>query len=423
MIDQVEITVRGGGGGAGAASFRREKFVPRGGPDGGDGGGGGDVILKADPSVRTLKEIGRRRNFHASAGRPGEGGKRHGRRGESLVLRVPPGTEVRRVREDGGTELIGELLGPGSSLVVARGGAGGWGNARFATSVRRAPRIAQRGQHGEEARIILDLKLLADVGIAGLPNAGKSTLLRAVSAARPKVADYPFTTLEPVLGVVEHGWDTFVMADIPGLIEGANQGAGLGLDFLRHIERTKVLLYLLDGASPDPLADLRTVEAEVREYGRGVGERPRLVAINKVDIPKVRTRVDELTKLFEREGIEVLFISAAAGDGLDSLVERMASMVAAEREAFPATPAEPVQSARVAVPKGDIGVRRENGVFRVEGERAVAFAQMMPVDTEEGLAELWRRFRRWGVHGALRRAGAKAGDRVRLGDVELEMEP
>jgi GTP-binding protein len=423
MIDRVEIKVRGGNGGAGIVSFRREKFVPRGGPDGGDGADGGSVVLVADESVRTLKEIGRRRIFQAPHGRSGEGGKRHGRRGESLVLKVPPGTEVRRIEDDGTHDLIGELLEPGAALVVVKGGAGGWGNARFASSVRRAPRIAQKGQRGEEVHVVLDLKLLADVGIAGLPNAGKSTLLRALSAARPKVADYPFTTLEPSLGVVEHGWESFVMADIPGLIEGAHEGAGLGLDFLRHIERTKVVLYLVDGTSYDPLADLRTVEAEVREYGRGVAERPRLVAVNKIDVREVRTRQDALRALFGAEGIDVLFFSAAAREGLAVLVDRVAGMVATERErtaCSEASRASPTVS--VPVPKGDIDVRRENGVFRVDGERAIAFAEMMPVDTDEGLAELWRRFRRWGVYGALRRAGARAGDRVRLGDVELEME-
>jgi GTP-binding protein len=420
MFDRVEITVRGGAVGAGNVSFRREKFVPRGGPDGGDGGDGGSVILNAGASVRTLKEIGRRRIFQAPNGRRGEGGKRHGRRGESLVLTVPPGTEIRRVDEDLSQEQIGELLEAGNSLVVARGGAGGWGNARFATSVRRAPRIAQRGQRGGEARLVLDLKLLADVGIAGLPNAGKSTLLRAVSAARPKVADYPFTTLEPVLGVVEDGWETFVMADIPGLIEGAHEGAGLGLDFLRHIERTKVLVYLVDGTSSDPVADLGTVEAEVREYGRGVADRPRLVAVNKIDVPEVGARRDEIESRFATEGVEVTFVSAAGGLGLDAVVSVLSRMVTAERESTMPSEAPPQLS--LVVPQGDVRVHRENGVFRVDGERAVAFAEMMPVDNDEGRAELWRRFRRWGVYGALRRAGARAGDRVRLGIVELEME-
>lgn len=423
MIDHVEITVRGGTGGAGAMSFRREKFVPRGGPDGGDGGRGGSVILTANDSVRTLKEIGRRRIFQAAVGRPGEGGKRHGRRGESVVLKVPPGTEVRRVLEDGTEETIAELLEAGISAVVAEGGVGGWGNARFATPVRRAPRIAQKGQRGEEARLVLDLKLLADVGLVGLPNAGKSTLLRAVSAARPKVADYPFTTLEPVLGVVESGWQTFVMADIPGLIEGAHEGAGLGLDFLRHIERTRVLVYVVDGTSPDPLADFVTVEAEVLEYGRGIAERPRLVALNKIDVPEVSNRRDEIRGRFAQAGVDVLFVSAAARVGLDGLVSALAGMLAEERKMrVDDVPAQKPSPAFVSVPRGDVQVHRQNGLFHVQGRRAVAFAEMMPLETDEGRAELWRRFRRWGVHRALRRAGAKAGDRVRLGTVELEME-
>jgi GTP-binding protein len=337
-------------------------------------------------------------------------------------LKVPLGTEVRRTGAGKDAELIGELLEAGSTVVAARGGAGGWGNARFATSVRRAPRIAQRGQAGEEARVILDLKLLADVGIVGLPNAGKSTLLRALSAARPKVADYPFTTLEPVLGVVEHGWSSFVMADIPGLIEGAHEGAGLGLEFLRHIERTKVLLYLLDGTSADPIADLRTVEAEVREYGRGISSRPRMIAVNKIDVPEVAVRLKELRQRLMNTGEDVHFISASAQEGLDPLVQALASIVAERREAAAIDAVDKAVVTPTVVPKGDVGVRRENGMFRIDGERAVAFAEMMPIDTEEGLAELWRRFRRWGVYGALRRAGARQGDRVRLGKVELEME-
>jgi GTPase len=421
MIDRVEIQARAGAGGAGAMSFRREKFVPRGGPDGGDGGDGGSVIIVADGSVRTLKEFGRRRVYQAEAGRPGEGGKRHGRRGRSLTLKVPPGTEVTRLVEDGSRERVGEVVAPGASLVVAAGGVGGWGNARFATSVKRAPRIAQRGQRGEEVRLVLDLKLLADGGIVGLPNAGKSTLLRAISAARPKVADYPFTTLEPVLGVVELDWENFVVADVPGLIEGAHRGAGLGLDFLRHIERTKVLLYLIDGGSDDPLGDLRVVEAEVREYGRGVSDRPRLVAVNKIDQPDVRGRMGDMREQFAQVGLEPSFVSAAGGEGLDELVARLATTLANEnatrREAPAAAP-----KVDIRVPVGDINIRRENGGFRVEGERAVVFAEMMPVETEEGRAELWSRFRRWGVSGALRRAGAKPGDRVRLGSVELEIE-
>jgi GTP-binding protein len=267
-------------------------------------------------------------------------------------------------------------------------------------------------------KLALDLKLLADVGIVGLPNAGKSTLLRAISSARPKVADYPFTTLEAVLGVVERDWETFVVADIPGLIEGAHRGAGLGLDFLRHIERTRVLLYLVDGSSGDPVGDLRVAEEEVRKYGKGVADRPGLVAVNKLDKPEVRARRDELQRILAREGIEPLFVSAAGGEGVDDLVGRLASLLVDQREA----PAAPATVEVVELPVRGVQVRREDGAYRVDTERAVVFAEMMPVDTEEGRAELWRRFKRWGVAGALRRAGARAGDRVRLGSVELEIE-
>ena len=395
--------------------------MPRGGPDGGDGGDGGSVILVADRSVRTLKELGRRRVFRAEAGKRGDGGKRHGRRGESLVLKVPPGTEVWRELDDGRRELVGELLEEGSSLVVARGGMGGWGNARFATAVQRAPRIAQRGQRGEEINLILELKLLADIGIVGLPNAGKSTLLGAISAARPKVADYPFTTLEAVLGVVERNWETFVVADIPGLIEGAHLGAGLGLDFLRHVERTKVILYLIDGSGEEPLRDLSTVQAEVGEYGHGVASRPSVVAVNKIDRPEVRERRTEIAEACSSDGVDVLFVSAATGEGVDELVNRLAKTLAAESERPPAVTQEPAPVA-VQAPMSAHQVKREDGAFRVDGERAVAFAEMMPVETDEGRAELWRRFKRWGVTGALRRAGARPGDRVRLGEVELEIE-
>jgi GTPase len=421
MIDTLEISVRGGAGGAGSVSFRREKFVPRGGPDGGDGGDGGSVILVADRSVRTLKELGRKRIFHAESGGRGEGGKRHGRSGVPLILKVPLGTEVWREAEGGPRRLIAELIEDGSSAIVARGGMGGWGNARFATSVQRAPRIAQRGQRGEDADMVLELKLLADVGIVGLPNAGKSTLLRSISAARPKVADYPFTTLEPVLGVVERDWQTFVVADIPGLIEGAHRGAGLGLDFLRHIERTKVILYLVDGSSEEPLADFRVIEAEVREYGRGVAARPRIVALNKIDRPEVAQRVQEIREAFAQAGVDIMQVSAAGGEGLEDLVRCLARMVEAQVEKGRGPVEEPTPTL-VRTPASDTRVRREDGVFSVDAERAIAFAEMMPIETEEGRAELWRRFKRWGISGALRRAGAKAGDRVRLGDVELEIE-
>src|SRR5438876_1797179 len=288
MIDNVTITVSGGAGGAGSVSFRREKFVPRGGPDGGDGGDGGSIILLADRSVRTLKELGRKRVFQAESGGRGEGGKKHGRRGATLVLKVPLGTEIWRGGESGSRELIAELIEDGSSSVVVRGGIGGWGNARFATSVQRAPRIAQRGQRGEEAFLVLELKLIADVGIVGLPNAGKSTLLAHISAARPKVADYPFTTLSPNLGVVTLDDErTFVVADLPGLIEGAHGGTGLGHEFLRHVERTRVLVHLveplpLDGS--DPVDNYRIIRRELELHGRDLTDKPEIVAVSKAEL-------------------------------------------------------------------------------------------------------------------------------------------
>ncbi len=425
MIDRVEIAVRGGDGGNGCVSFRREKFVPRGGPAGGDGGDGGSVVLIADRSVRTLRELGRRRIYRADRGQHGLGSDKHGRRGENLLLKVPPGTELWRVREDGSREKLADLIEVGEPVTVARGGMGGWGNARFATSTNRAPRIAQRGQQGEELRLVLDLKLLADVGLAGLPNAGKSTLLRAISAARPKVADYPFTTLEPVLGVVEHGWETFVVADIPGLIEGAHMGAGLGLDFLRHVERTRVIVHLVDGNSPDPLADVETIRNELREYGHGIEERQQILVVNKTDIPEVAARKAELEALFAQRGLVPLFISAASGEGVQGLVDRLAEAVKEGDRVLALAAAQEAGEAVVIRPREAstrMRVRREAGGFRVEGERVVAFAEMMPLDSEEGRAELWRRFTRWGVVGALRRAGARPGDRVRLGRAEVEIE-
>ena len=415
--------MKGGGGGNGVVSFRREKFVPRGGPDGGDGGDGGSVIIIADGSVRTLAELGRRRSYRAERGQHGQGSDRAGRGAEDLDLRVPVGTQVTLIGEDGGEDPLADLSTDGQRFTAARGGMGGWGNARFATSVHRAPRIAQRGQEGEELRVRLDLKLLADVGIAGLPNAGKSTLLRAMSAARPRVAAYPFTTLEANLGVVDVGWERFVAADIPGLIEGAHEGAGLGLDFLRHIERTRLLIHLLDGGSPDPWRDFETVNAELREYGHGLDGRAQIVVVNKIDIPEVAARREDLAALFHRHEVEPAFISAASGEGVDELVKTVASRLKEMREAE----LPPVAEGETAVLRpggrpGSVMVHREDRAYRVRGDRAVAFAEMMPIETDEGRAELWRRFGRWGVTGALKRAGAKPGNRVRLGRVELEME-
>ncbi|HEY8489815.1 MAG TPA: GTPase ObgE [Dehalococcoidia bacterium] len=420
MIDRAVIRVKAGDGGHGAVSFRREKYVPRGGPDGGDGGRGGDVVLVADPEITTLYEFRRRRRFQAERGGSGEGGRRHGRNGRDLRIRVPVGTQVRRVREDGSLEFLADLDAPGAAVVAARGGRGGRGNARFATPVNQAPRIAERGLPGEEAELQLDLKLVADVGIIGLPSVGKSTLISRVSAARPKVAEYPFTTLEPVLGVVEIGYDAFVMADIPGLIEGAHSGAGLGHDFLRHIERTRVLVHLLDGASPDPVRDMDTVNREMELFSPQLMEKPQVVAVNKLDLPEARARREEVRQALEERGVRPRFISAATGEGVDALIREVWTLLSEAREERPAVPEVPVLRPRVREPK--FRVERRGNVFVVSGRVPEEAAAMLNLDDDEARAEFFRRLRRMGAASALRRAGAAPGATIRVGGKEVPWE-
>lgn len=334
--DMVKIYVESGGGGNGVVAFRREKFVPMGGPSGGDGGKGGSVYLEADTRLTTLMPFRRKRHFRAARGRHGEGSNRHGASAEDVVIGVPPGTVVRDAESN---EVIADLTAPGQRVKIARGGKGGLGNARFATSTRQAPRVATEGEPGESRWLQLELKLLADVGIIGLPNAGKSTLLSRVSAARPKIADYPFTTLEPQLGVVEVGDQSFVMADIPGLIEGAHKGTGLGHDFLRHVERTRLLLHLLDGSSADPWGDFQGINRELALYSEALQSKEQLVAINKADLPGVQERIPQILASFKREGIKVVVISALAGEGVQELLYQVAASLAvlphkATEEAF-----------------------------------------------------------------------------------------
>jgi GTP-binding protein len=317
VIDRAEITVRSGDGGRGAVSFRHEKFVPFGGPDGGDGGDGGSVVIRADGAVTSLRAYRRKRHYKAARGRDGAGQKKYGKSGEDLVLAVPVGTVVSSPADG----LIADLDQPGQSVVVAQGGRGGRGNARFATPTNQAPEAAQPGESGEELVLTLELKLIADVGLIGYPNAGKSTLLAAVSAAKPKVAGYPFTTREPVLGTVEVGVRSFVLAEIPGLIKDAHLGKGLGHDFLRHIERTRVLIHLVDGSSEAPADDMAQVNTELSLFDPALGKKPQLVAVNKIDLPQVEARMDEIAKSFSAVGINVFFVSAASGQGLPKLME------------------------------------------------------------------------------------------------------
>jgi len=320
FVDRARIQVKAGDGGNGAISFRREKFIPRGGPDGGDGGRGGSVILVVDSRLKTLLDFRRRQHFKAGRGQDGAGKNRSGKDGEDLVVKVPPGTSVRDA-ETG--EEVGDLLHEGQRLVVAQGGKGGRGNARYATATRRSPRMAGQGKPGEERVLSLELKIIADVGLVGLPNAGKSTFLRRVTSADPKIAPYPFTTLSPNLGVFGEGEEAFVIADIPGLIEGAHQGRGLGHEFLRHVERTRVLLHVVDASSASPVVDFKTVEREIALYSPELLKKPRLVAANKVDLPGSTEGIMRLRGELEHRGIPVFPISALTGEGVFPLVKAL----------------------------------------------------------------------------------------------------
>jgi GTP-binding protein len=324
FIDEVRISVKAGDGGRGCVSFRREKFVPRGGPDGGDGGKGGDIILIAREGLSTLLDLRYQQLYRAAHGAHGQGKKQQGKSGDDLIISVPVGTLVKDAQSG---EILKDLVADDERFVAAKGGRGGRGNVWFATATRQAPRIAQPGEQGEQRRLQLELKLLADVGIVGYPNAGKSTLLRRVSAARPKVADYPFTTLVPYLGVVSYGdLKSFVMADIPGLIAGAHQGAGLGSRFLRHIERTSLLVHLVDiAADPegDPWRPYEEINEELGKFHVSLLEKPQVVVLNKIDLPHVRERIPQARATFRQKGVDLFAISAWTGEGVDDLVREI----------------------------------------------------------------------------------------------------
>jgi GTP-binding protein len=328
FIDEARIKVAGGAGGRGCVSFRRERFVPRGGPNGGDGGKGGDVILIADEGLGSLLDFRYVRSYRAQPGAHGKGKNQHGKSGSDLIIPVPVGTLI---KDEETGELIKDLCKPGERVAVARGGLGGKGNAHFVSSVRQAPRIAQEGQKGRERWITLELKLLADVGVIGLPNSGKSTLVSRVSAARPKIADYPFTTLVPSLGVVSYSdHKTFVIADIPGLIEGAHVGSGLGTTFLRHIERTTVLIHLLDGSkasSHSPLRDFEIINDELKSFNPALAEKPQVVAINKMDLPESKDNFSQIREQFKKMGRELLPLSAVTGEGVKTLIAHVARLL------------------------------------------------------------------------------------------------
>ncbi len=414
FYDQARIYVKAGDGGDGCVAFRREKHVPYGGPAGGDGGRGGNVILYVEPHLNTLFRFSHQSHFRAARGAHGRGKTQHGAAGADERVPVPPGTLV---YDDESGDLLGDLTEVGQELIVARGGRGGRGNARFATPTNQAPRIAEHGEPGEERRLRLELKLLADVGIVGLPNAGKSTLLAAVTAARPKIAPYPFTTLEPNLGVVALDEKTqFVLADIPGLIEGAAEGKGLGHDFLRHIERTRLLIHLLDGLSADPLADFAAVNHELSQFGRGLAQKPQLVVLNKIDEARARARWPEVEAALAAQGYPAAAISALTREGTRDLLYRVARMLA---ELPAAAPRHEVVVFRLGEDEDAFSVEAEANGWRVRGARVERLAAMTVWNLEEGVRRFQRILERMGVTDALEEAGVQPGDVVYIGENEL----
>jgi GTPase len=422
--DRARIYVRGGDGGNGVVSFRREAHVPKGGPDGGDGGRGGDVVLVCDPSLRDLSAFRRGAHFKAKRGGHGQGANKHGATPEPLGVRVPPGTAV----EDPERGDRWDLLHAGQRVLVAHGGAGGRGNRHFATATRQAPRFAERGLAGEERWLELRLRLLVDAGLVGLPNAGKSSLLARLTRARPKVADYPFTTVEPILGTLERDDRQLVLADIPGLIEGASTGAGLGHEFLAHVERCRLLIHVLDLApldGSDPPENYATVEAELREHGHGLAELPRIVCLSKADLLPT-SEVDRSVRQWQdRLGdVPVLATSAATGRGLDRLRDAIFQRVPAE-EAAPAT-AETPATHRVYRPgAGDAFEVERTGprAYRVQGRGIERLIARHDVDNEEALRYVEERLRALGVIRALEAAGFEPGDDVEIAGVVFELDP
>ncbi len=417
FVDRAKIFIKGGDGGNGMVAFRREKYVPLGGPDGGDGGRGGDVILQADSNLRTLLDFRYQQHLRAERGEHGLGGNKNGRSAKDLVVKLPLGTQVRDF-ESG--RLLADLTVEGQTFIAAKGGRGGRGNARFSSPADKAPKYAEKGEPGAELWVLLELKMIADVGLVGFPNAGKSTFLSSVTAARPKIADYPFTTLSPNLGVVEvAGIEPFVIADIPGLISGAHEGVGLGHEFLRHIERTRLLIHLVDAAGVDgrdPLADYRQINEELRLYDQKLAKIVQVVAANKMDLPQA---AEGLALLQQELGAEhVMPISAATGQGVRELLRRVANLLAELPETILLEEEPPVLS-----PSPDdeeiITITRENEVFVLHGPKLEKLVAMTDFNNEDGVKRFQRIFRLRGHEDSLRAAGVKNGDTVRICNLEF----
>lgn len=421
FVDQVEVYVKAGDGGDGAVAFRREKYVPRGGPSGGDGGRGGSVIAVADESVRTLMDFRYQKHIRAKNGMPGQTSNKSGADGDDLTIKVPVGTIIRDLTNP---EIVADLSTAGQKVVVARGGSGGRGNARFATPVRRTPRFAEKGEPGQERRIGMELRLLADVGLIGYPNAGKSTLLSRISAARPKIADYPFTTLSPVLGVVQVGDDSFVAADIPGLIEGASQGVGLGHEFLRHIMRTRLLVHVVDvseHSGRSPVDDWESIRNELRLYDPGLDSKPEIVVANKCDLPGSSSRAAALRDALQPKGTKVYMISAVTGDGIGELLYAISETLATLPP--PAPLAEPEADVVEYVSRGprlrEVTISRDGQVYVVSGEGVENLLRRTDTNNEAAMARLSGMLEKAGIYQLLRDQGMEPGDTLRIADQEF----
>src|SRR5918995_7378585 len=418
FVDRVTLHVSAGRGGNGVASVHREKFKPLGGPDGGNGGPGGSVILRVDPDVTTLLDYHHSPKRRAEPGGHGAGGRRNGTHGSDLVLPVPDGTVVSRPNG----EVIADLVGVGTELVIAQGGRGGLGNAALASATRKAPGFALLGEPGDEIEVVLELKVVADVGLVGFPSAGKSSLIAAISRARPKIADYPFTTLVPNLGVVRAGDTTFTVADVPGLIEGAADGRGLGHDFLRHIERCAALVHVIDCATylpgRDPVSDLEVIEAELTAHG-GLEDRPRVIALNKVDVPDAAELAELAASELSGRGWPVFRISTKTGEGLPALTFALAELVAARRAAAP-PPAPPriVLRPEPVSGQGDFTVAQEGEVWRVRGAKPERWVAQTDFGNAEAVGYLADRLNRIGIEDRLLELGARAGDAVAIGGAD-----
>ena len=417
MFDEVKIYICSGDGGNGIVAFLREKFMPRGGPAGGDGGRGGDVILKVNPKLNTLSPFQRGVHFKAENGKPGRAKNMSGAGGKSIEVEVPPGTVVRDAET--GT-IIADLVRPDDRVVVAKGGRGGRGNQHFASPSNQTPRIAEKGEPGVERWLTLELRLIADVGLVGVPNAGKSTLLSVVSNARPKIADYPFTTLEPNLGVMEYDGRDLVVADIPGLIEGAHMGVGLGHTFLRHVQRTRVLIHVLNGASENPIADYSQINTELALYDENLAEKPQLVVFNKMDLPEAQERWSSVKSALEARGVDIVSISAATQLNVKSLIQRIFQIV----DALPAIESiQPVEIPTYGLEEDEVIfniIQEEAGIYRVVGKRIERAAAMTHWDYDDAVLRFQNILETLGVSAALEAAGVKVGDTVYIGDYELE---